>query len=401
MRTGEVQWVINHQARHAGDRKVKLTFLSKDEIDQARNFHRKFEGYQPTPCISVDQLAAHLGIDKLWVKDESYRFGLNAFKVLGASYAIGKFLAKKLSTDIHALSFESLKSQETRRKLGEITFTTATDGNHGRAVAWAAKELGQKAVVYMPKGSSQERLDAILATGAEASITDLNYDDAVRLAAENAKKFGWHVIQDTAWEGYKEIPAWIMQGYGTIGAEVQEQLQKLGIEKPTHIILQAGVGSFAGAIQGYYAELFGEERPMTIIVEPQEAACIYKSAQISDGKPHAVTGDLRTIMAGLACGEPNPIGWEILRDYSDAYFSCSDDVAEKGIRILANPLSGDMKVISGESGAVGIGLISLLRQDQRYEHLLKALKITKNARILVISTEGDTDPKSYRRILWG
>ncbi|MFT9498185.1 diaminopropionate ammonia-lyase [Anaerosolibacter sp.] len=401
MRTGELQWVINRQARNTQDKKANPGFLSTDEIDQARSFHRKFESYQPTPCISLDQLAAYLGVDKLWVKDESYRFGLNAFKVLGASYAIGKFLANKLNTDIKELSFERLKSKETRDKLGEITFTTATDGNHGRAVAWAARELGQKAVVYMPKGSSQERLNAILATGAEASITDLNYDDAVRLAAENAEKFGWHVIQDTAWEGYEEVPGWIMQGYGTIGAEVQEQLKEQGIEKPTHIILQAGVGSFAGAIQGYYAALFGEDRPITIILEPEKAACIYKSAQIGNGKPHAVTGDLNTIMAGLACGEPNPIGWEILRDYSDAYFSCCDYIAEKGIRVLANPLPGDMKIISGESGAVGIGLMNMLREDQRYEHLLEALKITKDARILVISTEGDTDPESYRRILWG
>ena len=401
MGIGQLQWVINHQARQDIDEKEKPNFLSRNEIEQARNFHRKFKGYQPTPCVSLDQLAKHLGIDKLWIKDESHRFGLNAFKVLGASYAIGKFLAKKLDTDIGELSFESLKAQETRAKLGEITFTTATDGNHGRAVAWAAKELGQKAVVYMPKGSSQERLNAILATGAEASITDLNYDDAVRLAAENAEKFGWHVIQDTAWEGYEEIPTWIMEGYGTIGAEVQEQLQVQGIEKPTHIILQAGVGSFAGAIQGYYANLFGEERPITLIVEPEEAACIYKSAKLGDGKPYAVTGDLTTIMAGLACGEPNPIGWKILRDYSDAYFACGDDVAEKGIRILANPLLGDGKIISGESGAVGVGLITILKQNQRYEHLLETLKITKDARILVISTEGDTDPESYRRILWG
>lgn len=401
MKTGELQWIINRQARQTNDKKVSPDFLSTDEIDQARNFHRKFESYQPTPCISLDQLAAYLGVDKLWVKDESYRFGLNAFKVLGASYAIGKFLANKLNTDIKELSFERLKSKETRDKLGEITFTTATDGNHGRAVAWAARELGQRAVVYMPKGSSQERLNAILATGAEASITDLNYDDAVRLAAENAEKFGWQVIQDTAWEGYEEVPSWIMQGYGTIGAEVQEQLKEQGIEKPTHIILQAGVGSFAGAIQGYYAALFGEDRPITIILEPEKAACIYKSAQIGDGKPHAVTGDLNTIMAGLACGEPNPIGWELLRDYSDAYFSCSDYIGEKGIRVLANPLDGDMKVISGESGAVGVGLMAMLREDHRYDHLLEVLKITKDARILVISTEGDTDPESYRRILWG
>ena len=195
--------------------------------------------------------------------------------------------------------------------MGEITFVTATDGNHGRGVAWAANQLGQKAVVYMPKGSSQIRLENIRKENAEASIIDGNYDDAVRLADEMARKHGWVVIQDTAWDGYEDIPTWIMQGYGTLIDEAFEQLKEHSVEKPTHVFLQAGVGSFAGAVQGYLAAKFGHDRPITIIVEPDDANCLYRSA--ISGERQIVDGDMPTIMAGLACGEPNTISWEVLK----------------------------------------------------------------------------------------
>lgn len=372
--------------------KASTDFLSKSEISKVVNFHSKFEAYAHTPLLKLDRLAEKLGVREIWVKDESFRFGLNAFKVLGGAYAIGKFLAEKLEVPIDELSFEKLKSKAVREKLGAMTFVTATDGNHGRGVAWAAKELGQKAVVYMPKGSAKRRLDAILETGAEGYITDLNYDDAVRLAAENAQKYGWIVVQDTAWEGYEKIPMWILQGYAAIAYEIEE--------KPTHLILQAGVGSFAGAILGYYSDLYGKERPITMIVEPENAACIYKSAGINDGKPYGVTGDLNTMMAGLACGEPNPIGWNILRDYGHAYFSCSDYVSARGMRILANPLGDDAKIVSGESGAVGMGLLSILLTDEKYKDIVEKLYINESSKVLIISTEGDTDPENYYKVLW-
>lgn len=400
MREQQFKWIVNTKAREEIQKKGKTAFLSKEEIAKVRNFHRKFNEYAPTPLVELNHLASHMGVAKIWVKDESHRFGLNAFKVLGAAYAVGKLLAEKLNVSIDEISFDELKEQ-AEEKLGQITFVTATDGNHGRAVAWAAKQLGQRAVVYMPKGSSIERLNAILEMGAQGSITDMNYDDAVRLAARNAENNGWQLIQDTAWEGYEDIPKWIMQGYATMADEIQEQLGQKNIEKPTHILLQAGVGSFAGAIEGYYADLFGEERPIAMVVEPKDAACIYKSALINDGKAHGVSGDLNTIMAGLACGEPNPIGWEILRDYADAYFSCEDYLTEKGMRILGNPLEGDQKVISGESGAVGMGFITELFETKKFSPLMNGLKLNEDAKILIISTEGDTDIESYRRILWG
>lgn len=380
--------------------KTNIDFLGKEEINKARKFHESFPEYTKTPLVNLDHLAKDLGVGGIYIKDESHRFGLNAFKVLGGSYAMAKYLAQKLNKDISELSYEKLTSDEIRKQLGEITFVTATDGNHGRGVAWTARQLKQKSVVYMPKGSSFIRLKNIQAEGAEASITDMNYDDAVRLAAENAEKHGWVVVQDTAWDGYEEIPAWIMQGYGTMASEALEQLNEMGVERPTHIFVQAGVGSLAGAVQGYFASVFGDNCPTTVIVEADEAACLYKSALANDGEPRVVGGDMPTIMAGLACGEPNTIGWKVLRDYSKAFVSCPDWVAARGMRVLGNPLKGDKRVISGESGAVTAGLISSIMTRDDMQELKKALKLDENSRVLLFSTEGDTDPIRYREIAW-
>jgi len=393
----QIFWTKNRMKKATG---VSTEFLSAQEIEKAKVFHASLPEYSATPLRSLDNLAKRFGVGGIYVKDESYRFGLNAFKVLGAAFAIAKYLAKCLRVDIGELDFATLCSQEIRKRLGEITFVTATDGNHGRAVAWAARRLNQKAVVYMPKGSSLTRLENIRAEGANASITELNYDATVRLAVAKAAEFGWVVIQDTSWEGYEEIPAWIMQGYGTIAAESLEQLNRQGIKKPTHIFLQAGVGSLAGAIEGYFTSIFGQEKPITIIVESNSADCLYKSIVANDGKPRIVTGAMTTIMAGLACGEPNRIGWEVLRDYSDVFFSCSDEVAAKGMRLLGNPLGLDSRVISGESGAVTAGLLALLLEKEDLLGAKDSLGLARDSHILLISTEGDTDPEKYRSIVW-
>ena len=384
--------------RNEKEAKADTQFISQDVIKDVRKFHKAFEEYSVTPLHKLENLAKHSGLKGIFLKDESYRFGLNAFKVLGGSFAMGKYLAEKLGVDISQVDFQYLRSAEAKAKLGEITFVTATDGNHGRGVAWAANQLGQKSVVYMTKGSSQIRLDNIRKEGSEASIIEGNYDDAVRLSDEMAKKHGWVVVQDTAWEGYEDIPTWIMQGYGTLIHEAMEQLNAENMEKPTHVFLQAGVGSFAGAVQGYLAAEFGNDRPTTIIVEPDDANCLYKSSL--SGKREIVDGAMPTIMAGLACGEPNTISYEVLKDYSDGYFSCPDYVAARGMRILAAPLKGDPQVVSGESGAVGIGVISLLMEREEYKDLREDLGLNKDSVILIISTEGDTDPEKYMEIVW-
>ena len=396
-----LKWVHNTKSRDVNYTKEKLVGFEEKEMKKVYDFHKSLPGYKATPLVELDDLAKYYGVQKLWLKDESKRFGLNAFKVLGGSYAIGKYLSQKLGRDMSELPFNVLISDEVKKQLGDVTFVTATDGNHGRGVAWVANKLRQKSVVYMPKGSAKMRFDAIAREGADVSITDLNYDDAVRLANKGAEEHGWIMVQDTAWDGYEEIPLWIMQGYSTIINEIVEQLEAAKEEKPTHVFLQAGVGSFAGAVQGYLAHLYGDDRPITIICEPHGANCIYKSMEANDGKPHNVTGDLTTIMAGLACGEPNTISWKILRDNADFSVSCDDSIAARGMRVLSSPLGNDQRVISGESGAVGLGLFTVLSEKkEEYAELMKALKIDENSRILCISTEGDTDVEGYKNVVW-
>ena len=396
----QIKWKLNTLPKADDNEKQKgIEFLRDKEISKVKGFHESIPQYERTPLVKLENLAKMLGIKGVYLKDESYRFGLNAFKVLGGSFAMAKYMADKLGKDISELPYEKLISDEVRNELGDITFFTATDGNHGRGVAWTANKLKQKSVVYMPKGSSLIRLNNIKAEGAKASITELNYDDAVRLATEDAAKVGGLVVQDTAWEGYEDIPAWIMQGYGTMAKEAVEQLSEYGVERPTHVFIQAGVGSLAGAVQGYMAAKF-EDCPITVVVEADKADCFYKSAEAGDGKPRFVGGDMQTIMAGLACGEPNTIGFEILKNYSEAFISAPDWVSAKGMRILGNPLVGDEKVISGESGAVTTGTLVSIMQDESLAELRKALKLDENSKVLLISTEGDTDPDKYRSIVW-
>lgn len=361
-------------------------------------FHRSFPEYSETPLAELSGLASAIGLKNMFVKDESYRFGLNAFKVLGGSFAIGNYIAKKLGMDISDLPYSRMTSDEIRGKLGEITFVTATDGNHGRGVAWTANRLRQKSVVFMPKGTAPERLANIRALGSDATITELLYDDDVRLAKECSEKYGWVTVQDTSWDGYEDIPENIMQGYTTMAREAATQL---GDVKPTHIFLQAGVGSMAGAVCAFFTDLYGEEeKPEIIVLEPNGANCIYLTAEANDGTLKFVGEGMESIMAGLCCGEPCPIAWNILHDYADYFVSVPDYVAAKGMRVLGNPLGGDPKVISGESGASTSGFVAEVMTNPDLRNIRQELKLNENSVVLCFSTEGDTDKENYRKIVW-
>ena len=383
---------------HKDEELYPVKKFGAENARKVSSFHQSFPEYQPTPLVNLQGLAKELGVASIHIKDESYRFGLNAFKVLGGSYAIGNYIAQRLGMDLSELPYEKLVSDEIKEKLGELTFVTATDGNHGRGVAWTANRLGQKSVVYMPKGSAAERLENIRALGSDASITDLNYDDAVRLANKGAEENGWIMVQDTAWEGYEDIPGWIMEGYTTMAYEAVQQLEG---EKPTHVFLQAGVGALAGGVTGFIADYYGEkERPIVTIVEPNKADCIFRTAEANDGKLHFVTGDMNTIMAGLACGEPCTIGWNVLRDHADNFVSMPDEYAAMGMRVLGCPVRGDQQVVAGESGAATMGAITAILTKPELASIKEALKLDENSRILCFSTEGDTDRKNYRDIVW-
>ncbi len=374
-----------------------ISFLDLEHAKKVREFHQSFPVYQPTPLVELNHLAQKLKIKNFFVKDESYRFGLNAFKVLGGSFAIGSYIAKQLGMDIADLPYDKMISPEIHNKLGDLTFVTATDGNHGRGVAWTANQLKQKSVVYMPKGSSLERLHNIQAENAEASITDMVYDDAVRLANSNAEKYGWVMVQDTSWEGYQDIPRWIIQGYGTMALEAYMQLPK----KPTHIFIQAGVGALAGAVTGFFSNVYqGKDKPIITIVEPNTADCIFRTAKAGDGKLHFAEGDMKTIMAGLACGEPCDVGWRVLESYADYALRCEDYVAAKGMRMLGAPLDGDTRVISGESGASASGAVFEILTNDNYADMRRMLQLDENSVVLCFSTEGATDVENYLATVW-
>lgn len=391
-----MNYCLNHTTQ---PKSAALAHTDQEAVERAMAFHRTIPGYQPTPLVSLPALARELGVDKLWVKDESKRFGLNAFKALGGSYAIARWMGERLGLTGDQLTFPALTAPEARERLGAVTFVTATDGNHGRGVAWAARELGQQAVVYLPKGSARERLENIRALGAQAEITDLSYDDAVRLAARKGEENGWVLIQDTAWPGYEEIPGWIMEGYTTLAGEIFDQLAQAGEEPPTHLFLQAGVGSFAASVLGSALCWWGKGCPVTVIVEPDQADCLYRTAKAADGQMHPVTGEMHSMMAGLCCGEPCTLAWDILGPCADAFLSCSDDYAALGMRLLGKPRGSDPAIVSGESGAVGVGTLAGILQEEELHDLCWTLGLDERSRVLCISTEGDTDRTNYQKIL--
>lgn len=393
-----IEWAVNKMPK-TDDRQLPVMAIS--EIKKARTFHESFPQYSETPLARLDHMAEYLGLGEVYVKDESYRFGLNAFKVLGGSFAMARYIAQKTGKDVSELPYSVLTSDKLREEFGQATFFTATDGNHGRGVAWAANKLGQKAVVFMPKGSTQTRLENIRKENAIATIEEVNYDECVRMAAAAAAKTpNGVVVQDTAWDGYEEIPAWIMQGYGTMALEANEQLEGYGCDRPTHVFIQAGVGSLAGAVQGYFANRYPENPPKVVVVEADVAACLYKGAKAGDGGIYIVDGDMQTIMAGLACGEPNTISWDILKNHVDTFISAPDWAVAKGMRMLAAPMKGDPQVTSGESGAAPFGVLACIMLMDEYKELREHLGLNKDSKVLLFSTEGDTDPDRYKSIVW-
>lgn len=376
-----------------------LSMFSVTTARKAMKYHRQIPGYRMTPLLALPELSSLLGLGGIYVKDESQRLELNSFKVLGGSFAISRFIQKKLGLTDEEASFGYLTSPECHERLSGLTFASATDGNHGRGIAWASMKLGLACKIYVHRETSQARIDAIRNYGAEVTVVDGNYDDAVRKVEEDARKYGWTVISDTSWDGYTEIPTWIMQGYTTMLLEAQEQFSGMGLIRPSHVIVQAGVGALAASVVGFYTALFPDDPPVFIIVEPNKAPCVFLSVKAGDGQCHSVKGDLGTIMAGLACGDPSPIAFSILNSNADFFLSVPDYTAARGMRILSCPLKGDPFIVSGESGAVPLGaLYSIMTEAD--DSLRKAMKLDEDSTVLMINTEGNTDPTSFLQIIW-
>jgi diaminopropionate ammonia-lyase len=390
---GRMKLFCNPRARRPGPKSPATAFASPQAVEIVGRFHASLPGYRPTPLRALDRMARRLGLTGVWVKDESQRFGLKAFKILGASYAVCATLAEHLAMPA-PLSFDAFRESDVRRRLSALTLLAASDGNHGAAVAYMAAQLGCRCRIWLPRGTAACRHAAIQRLGGEAVQVDGNYDAAVAQAARESRTRQGLLIQDTGWGGYEDVPRRVMQGYLTLFAEAFSQMSPV---LPTHILVPCGVGSLAASLQAYLLEQFGTERPRLIVVEAAVADCYYRSMAAGGESIVAVGGDLTTGMAGLACGVPSRIGWRVLRRWTDGFASCPDEVALEAIPQLAFPDPPDPPVESGECGAVTLGCLQRLMQHPEGNAAQACLGLGPASRILLFSTEGATDPETYRR----
>lgn len=338
--------------------------LSRDAAQVAHKAISGWDGYAPTPLRDLAALAGQLDLGQILYKDEGLRFGLKSFKALGGAYAVDRLVATRGATG--------------------LTVACATDGNHGRSVAWGARRAGVKAVIYVHETVSEGRAEAIRSYGATVVREGRTYDDSVRACTQAANENGWQIVSDTSWPGYEDVPKDVMQGYAVLAMEAEAQ----GAH-PTHVFVQGGVGGLAAGVLSYPWEAMGAARPIFVVVEPENAACLFESAKA--GTVTAVGGDLDTIMAGLACGEPSILAWRILQPGADAFMTIPDTAAADAMRLLAT-----LGVVGGESGVAGLaGLIKAAGDPS----LRKALNLDAASRVLCYGTEGATDAEVYAGIV--
>jgi len=341
-----------------------------------RAFHRTIPGYAPTPLHDCRDLAASLRLGGLYLKNEGHRFGLNAFKALGAAWALHRI---------------------RERREGAMTVATATDGNHGRAVAWAARQLGLPAVVFIPAHSAAARVEHIRREGARVELVEGSYDEAVGRCADESAAHGWQVVADTGYPGYLEVPHWIVEGYGTLFGEIDEQLDAVRLPQPDVVLVQAGVGGLLhAAVQHYRART---AQPRLVAVEPEQADALFTSIDSADGAPTPSRGRQDSIMAGLNCGLVSLAAWPVIRRWVDVFLTIPDELAEDAMRRLAYPSGADPAIVAGESGAAGLAGLLALCEAPGLGSAQEFLSLGPSSRILVINTEGATDPVGYRRIV--
>ncbi|PLW78566.1 diaminopropionate ammonia-lyase [Cohaesibacter celericrescens] len=373
------------------DRVLPALPFKKDGIDVVRKTVCGWAGYEPSPLRDLSDLASELNVGKIYFKDESTRFGLNSFKPLGGAFAVSRVLARYLASET-GVDNPDLSSGMARERMASLTVTAATDGNHGRSVAWGARKYGCRCVIFVCASVSQQRKNAIAAYGAEIRVVDGSFDDAVRKAASTALEEGWFVIPDTSDGSIIDAPRDVTQGYMLM---VDEALEQLKDEPPvSHVFLQAGVGGMASASAARFWQAYGEKRPLTILVEPNQCACWYES--LVAGEPVAVTGDVDSAMAGLACGEVSLIAWPVLATGADFMVTLNDNAVPVMMRYLAEQGTDDRPVVAGETGISGLAGLVAAAQDNS---LRKQMGLGPESRIFVINSEGDTDPEAYKAIV--
>ena len=383
--------VVNRAARrNAPWTAAQEAILNEAAFAEARRIISAWPGYAPTPLVALPGLAAETGVEAIHCKDEAGRFGLGSFKALGGAYAVARVILQEANAAGTPLTMEDLLGGRSREAVRRLTGCCATDGNHGRSVAWGAQTFGCHCVIFIHATVSEARKRAIEAFGAEVRRTSGNYDDSVREAQATAQAEGWVVVSDTSYPGYTDIPRHVMQGYEVMAAEAFEGLDA----PPTHVFLQTGVGGMAAAVAAQAKRRWGDGRPMIVLADPDRSACWLESFRA--GQPTPVDGDLDTVMAGLACGAVSLLAWEILKDHGDAVVAISDNLAITMMRRLARPQSGDPPLVAGESAVAGLAALVSAMEDRAAR---EALALTPQSRVLVFGTEGDTDPELYRKLV--
>ena len=378
-------------AEHYGA--ARSAVLSHSGFSAALAEISSWPGYAPTPLVALPALARTLDVGGIHYKDERGRFSLRSFKALGGAYAVANVLRKKVAVATGKTRVDSrdLLSGAYADIVGGATVTCATDGNHGRSVAWGAQLFGCNCVIFVHEHVSQGRRDAIAHYGAEVREVKGNYDDAVRHAAATAAAQGWTVVSDTSYPGYRDIPLDVMHGYGVMAVEIAQQF---GDAPPTHVFAQAGVGALAAAVCASFWLRWGARRPSFIVVEPTRADCVYQS--LAAGHPVVVGGSLDTVMAGLACGEVSELAWEILHHGANAAVAIDDAYALDAMRTFARPATGDPAIVTGETGGTGLAALLAARD---YAGIRSALGLAAGSRVLLLGSEGDTDAQIYREVI--
>ena len=349
-------------------------------------------GYAPTPLYSLDALANDIGVGKIWYKDESQRFHLKSFKALGGAYAVARQLQAKIA-EANGVepSIQDLLDNSYTDIVSQIVISCATDGNHGRSVAWGCQMFGCPCVIYIHRDVSIARQQAMEAFGAEVIRIAGNYDESVKQADSDAKEFGRTIVSDTSYPGYMEIAKDVALGYTVL---LSESVEQMGADIPTHVFIQGGVGGLASAVCAYFWELWGEKRPRFIVVEPEQANCLQESARV--GAPVVVEGDLKTLMAGLACGEVSALAWEVLSIGANDFLTVNEEAVPLSMQLLAHGFDGDPPIEAGESAVAGLAaLISLQNNPQQG----RELGLDENSRIYILGTEGATDPELYQKLI--
>lgn len=346
---------------------------------------QQWQGYAQSELRSLTPLAQALGLSAVRYQDESQRFGLGSFKALGGAYAVMRYLSSHLQ-----VSIDEIRTGQHREAVAGLTVATATDGNHGRSVAWGAEQAGCACKIYIHAHVSPGRQAAMEAFGAEVIRIDGDYDQSVRLCAQEAEANGWQVISDTSYGEYREVPCDVMAGYSVIASEVLSVMQS----PPSHVIVQAGVGGLAAAVAARFWMALGQDRPRVIVVESERAACII--ASLRAGKSVTVPVIEETVMAGLSCGEPSEVAFEILAQVTDAAVTIADGQVPPMMHAMAQGLVGEEAIESGECGVPGVIALAAICQDPE---LKQALGLNDQSQVLVIGCEGATDPEVYQALL--